>query len=361
MAGKKGKCPACGTILNVPDRSAAAYDLSIQEKPCPGCGTMISVMDTVCPHCATNLLSEETTQDEEESEASIESAPAPPWPAAALMILAFLAGVFLFAFPSQVIIQFFQAHYAISVFKLGSNKLFLALKYSGVLHMIFSLGLFLGLAWARRIYILFLVISIVFVILNSIIATLTSALAFKPLGAFLALLVLILSLALARSTHDYYGGGAALGKWHIPIAVMILLLAFPIFKIDAYIKNFFPTPTCQENLKELGVILSKVSEQAGSIKTSGLSEEELKKISGLSGEELRRQQICPETAVQYILIREVLYDTTLDQNKTPVVYDQPGAHKGYINVLYLDGHVENISGKDVQAFFDKLPEPLEGK
>ena len=183
-----------------------------------------------------------------------------------------------------------------------------------------------------------------------------SGLAFKALGAFLALLIVLLLLTFARSTYEYFRTGAALGKWHIAIAFAVLILAFPVYKIDAYINNLFPTMTCLKKLEELGVSLKKVSEQADSVKTSGLSEDELKKLTGLSSEDLRRRQICPETGKSYVFIREVMYDTTLDPKKTPVVYDQPGAHKGYINVLYLDGRVKKISGEDVQIFLDALPQ-----
>jgi len=355
MAGKKGKCPACGTVLNIPDRPSAAYDLGIEEKPCPECGRKISAMETICPHCAAGLQSDEAPDEEKDAKAPAESAPRPPWPAVALIILAFLAGVFLFAFPSHVIIQFFQAHFAVSVVRLGSNKLFLAIKYGGLIHIIFAVGLLLGISWARKGYIVFIGISIVFVMLNAIVATLTSGLAFKALGAFLAVLIVLLLLTFARSTYEYFRAGAALGKWHIAIAFAAALLALPVYKIDAYIKNLFPVITCPEKLKELGASLKKVSERADSIKTSGLSEEELKKITGLSSEDLRRRQVCPETGKPYIFIRQVMYDTTLDPKKTPVVYDTPGAHKGYINVLYLDGRVEKISGDDVQLFLDSLP------
>ena len=55
-AGKKGKCPACGSVINVPDTSIGDYSVSLEEKQCPKCNRTITIMSTICPYCKSNIL-----------------------------------------------------------------------------------------------------------------------------------------------------------------------------------------------------------------------------------------------------------------------------------------------------------------
>lgn len=61
MAGKRGKCPSCKTVLVVPEEDAyeveasEAEDEDVAGNACPNCGNELAEGDVFCIGCGTNL------------------------------------------------------------------------------------------------------------------------------------------------------------------------------------------------------------------------------------------------------------------------------------------------------------------
>lgn len=61
MAGKKGKCPACKSVLVVPDYSVEVEGDEQESESgeggavCPNCGKELEAGDVFCVECGTNL------------------------------------------------------------------------------------------------------------------------------------------------------------------------------------------------------------------------------------------------------------------------------------------------------------------
>ncbi len=63
MAGKRGKCPKCGTVLVVPDDGPVRAEVAAPEPKapadsvCPNCSRKLGRGDVFCIGCGTDLKS----------------------------------------------------------------------------------------------------------------------------------------------------------------------------------------------------------------------------------------------------------------------------------------------------------------
>lgn len=74
LAGKKGKCPACGAVLNIPaggggdaggaEVSAPAPKAAGSGKKCPNCGKQWAADAVICVACGTNMVTGEKLKTE---------------------------------------------------------------------------------------------------------------------------------------------------------------------------------------------------------------------------------------------------------------------------------------------------------
>lgn len=74
LAGKKGKCPACGAVLNIPaksggdemdaEMSAPPPKASGSGKKCPNCGKNWPADAVICVGCGTNMITGEKLSTE---------------------------------------------------------------------------------------------------------------------------------------------------------------------------------------------------------------------------------------------------------------------------------------------------------
>jgi len=57
LAGKKVKCPACGTVIKVPDRQATPEPLHYHpaRQICTNCGAVLGVRAVICPQCGGDV------------------------------------------------------------------------------------------------------------------------------------------------------------------------------------------------------------------------------------------------------------------------------------------------------------------
>lgn len=94
LAGKRGKCPKCGTVLDIPGaaappRVAPASDTALTAgerlHPCPDCGQMISRRAAQCPHCGCPVTEPAVAP-------APPNAPKPAAPSSRKLIFALLGG-----------------------------------------------------------------------------------------------------------------------------------------------------------------------------------------------------------------------------------------------------------------------------
>lgn len=73
LAGKKGKCPTCGAVLNIPAASGGGDDeldaappakASGGGKKCPNCSKQWPADAVICVACGTNMLTGEKLSTE---------------------------------------------------------------------------------------------------------------------------------------------------------------------------------------------------------------------------------------------------------------------------------------------------------
>ena len=77
MAGKKGKCPYCLTVLDIPESTPAKSTFEIPSGPpilekqvCPGCGKVLMKDDVFCVNCGTDIQTGDKFNIEDVSEES---------------------------------------------------------------------------------------------------------------------------------------------------------------------------------------------------------------------------------------------------------------------------------------------------
>ncbi len=74
LAGKKGKCPACGAVLNIPAGGGGGDEFEITAPPakasagsgkkCPNCNKQWPVDAVICVACGTNMVTGEKLSTE---------------------------------------------------------------------------------------------------------------------------------------------------------------------------------------------------------------------------------------------------------------------------------------------------------